>query len=525
MIWLASLSLVCAGVPAVLFLVNLRAYRPPSPAASSSKEIAVLIPARDEAEKIEMAVRAALGSDAAAVIVLDDGSGDETAEIVRQISLQDNRLRLLTGKPLSPGWCGKNFACAQLAAAATTPVLVFVDADVQLAPGSAPRLAVFLEESGAQLASGVPREVVITFSEQLLIPLIHFLLLGFLPLHRMRRTRHPAYGAGCGQLFVADAAAYRTVGGHGAIRDRIHEGLWLPKKFREHGLATDLFDATALATCRMYERNGEVWRGLAKNTHEGLGAPTVILPMTFLLLCGQVLPFLLLFAPVAPIVRAMAAAACGLVFLPRLFAASRFQQPWVSALLHPFAIVALLGIQWFGFVRFLLGWPAVWKGRAYPAPPPPSSCIVRQASPSAAETLRLVQQLWDELVGIYPELNAPSAPPPEVARERAGFVIAWIDGEAVGCGAFSPLSAEESEVAEIRRMYVEPRSRRRGVSRSILAELEREARECGYAIVRLETGIRQPNAIRLYENSGYRRIEPYGRYRGDALSVCFEKRL
>ena len=185
----------------------------------------------------------------------------------------------------------------------------------------------------------------------------------------MRRSHHPAYGAGCGQLFVADAAAYRESGGHGAIRDRIHEGLALPKKFREHGFATDLFDPTALATCRMYQRNSEVWRGLAKNTHEGLGAPRTIFPMTLILLCGQVVPFLLMIAAVSPRARMMAVTAGCFVFLPRLVAAWRFRQPWLVVILHPFAIAALLGVQWFGFVKFLFGRPAMWKGRAYPARP------------------------------------------------------------------------------------------------------------------------------------------------------------
>jgi GNAT superfamily N-acetyltransferase len=74
-------------------------------------------------------------------------------------------------------------------------------------------------------------------------------------------------------------------------------------------------------------------------------------------------------------------------------------------------------------------------------------------------------------------------------------------------------------------MYVEPRLRRRGISRAILAELERLAREYGYTTVRIETGLRQPNAIRLYETSGYQRIERFGRHRDDPLSVCFEKAL
>ncbi len=386
-----------------------------------------------------------------------------------------------------------------------------------------PRLAASLEQSGAQLASGVPREITITFSEQLLIPLIHFLLLGFLPLKRMRRSRHPAYGAGCGQLFVADAAAYRATGGHGAIRDRIHEGLALPKKFRAQGFRTDLFDATAVATCRMYRRNAGVWRGLAKNTHEGLGAPKLILPMTLLLSLGQVAPFVLVLAANSGAAQLLAGAAAGFALLPRLVALRRFHQPLAGALLHPLAIVALLSIQWFGLGRFLLGRPARWKGRAYTARP--LDCVVRRADAAAPETLRLVQRLWDELGNLYPELSAAPFLPNEIAGPRAGFVIAWLAGEPVGCGAWRPFSDAEPGVVEIKRMYVEPALRRRGIARAILNQLEKLAQADGYSTARLETGAKQPHAIRLYETSGYRRIEPFGRYRDDPLSVCYEKRL
>ncbi|MDQ3200051.1 MAG: GNAT family N-acetyltransferase [Verrucomicrobiota bacterium] len=523
MIWVAGLSLLCAAAPALLFLVNLRLYRPAPAAGRSTRRTSVLIPARDEEERIEQAVRAALQSGADEVLVLDDGSRDHTAEIVRRLAAEESRVRLLRGDPLPSGWCGKNFACAQLASAARKEILIFVDADVRLAPGSAPRLTAFLEKSGAQLASGVPREVTVTLSEQLLIPLIHFLLLGFLPLRRMRRSRHPAYGAGCGQLFVAEAEAYRTCGGHAAIRERIHEGLALPKKFREHGFTTDLFDATDSATCRMYQRDAEVWRGLAKNTHEGLGAPRVILPMTFLLLAGQVLPFFLLIAGGSGGVRWASVFACGFIFLPRLVAMRRFRHPWQGVILHPVAILGLLGIQWIGLLRFFLGRPAYWKGRAYPVRG--AKYVVRRAEPTAPEVLELVGKLWSELGALYPELNASVLQPHDPPTPGCGFVVAWLKNAPVGCGAFRPISEDESEIAEIRRMFVLPQLRRNGVARTILVEIERLARTSGYSLVRLETGLRQPGAIRLYESSGYRRIEPFGRYRDDPLSVCFEKSL
>jgi putative acetyltransferase len=154
-----------------------------------------------------------------------------------------------------------------------------------------------------------------------------------------------------------------------------------------------------------------------------------------------------------------------------------------------------------------------------------SACVVRPGELSAPETARLVRQLWEELGLLYPEVNGPAFTPNDIVGARTAFVVAWWEDEAVGCGAFHPISDDERNVAEIRRMYVEPRLRRRGISRAILGELERRARECGYTTIRLETGFRQPNAIRLYETSGYQRIEPFGRHRDDPLSVCFEKGL
>lgn len=137
-------------------------------------------------------------------------------------------------------------------------------------------------------------------------------------------------------------------------------GLALPKRFREAGFVTDLFDATPLATCRMYPSDRETWRGLSKDTHEGLGAPARILPGTLLLLGGQVLPFVLLCFGTRT-----ALAAALFAVLPRIIAARRFHQPSLGVLLHPIGVLALVGIQWLGLLRFLRGVPAQWKGRRY----------------------------------------------------------------------------------------------------------------------------------------------------------------
>jgi hypothetical protein len=367
----ASVSLALAAVPALLFLVNLFVYRktakmhgPVAPAVS------VLIPARNEEGSIGAAVEAALASRGVTleVVVLDDHSSDDTAAQVLAIARRDARVRLLAAPPLPPGWCGKQHACHVLAEAARHSRLCFLDADVRLAPDGLARLLAFQESSGADLVSGIPRQETGTLLERLVIPLIHFILLGFLPMIRMRRSAHPSYAAGCGQLFLARRDAYDRAGGHAGIRTTLHDGIKLPRAFRAAGRTTDLCDATDLAVCRMYRGAGELWRGLAKNAVEGLATPGMIGPATVVLLGGQVLPVGLLacgrWLDADALLPALAATllACG----PRLAGVVRFRQSLLGALLHPVGIVVLLAIQWHALGRSLAGRPATWKGRSYP---------------------------------------------------------------------------------------------------------------------------------------------------------------
>ena len=369
---LSLVAAVCALIPAVLFRRNLQVFGPP-PSPGGRPAVSVLIPARNEERSIEASVTAALRSEGVEleVVVLDDGSEDRTAEIVSGLAARDSRVRLAQAPPLPSGWCGKQHACAVLGRLARHPILVFVDADVRLAPDGLARSAAFLEESGAGLVSGFPRQETVTFLERLLIPLIHFVLLGFLPMRWMRRTLDPAFAAGCGQLFIARRDAYERMGGHEAIRASLHDGITLPRAFRRAGIATDLFDATGIATCRMYHSAAEVWRGLAKNATEGVAAPSKIVPITALLALGQVVPFVLIglaalgVVPLDVLWGAVPGALAA--WMPRWIAVRRFGQPADGAVLHPFAILAFLSLQWYALGRQLLGRPAGWKGRTYAA--------------------------------------------------------------------------------------------------------------------------------------------------------------
>ncbi len=378
--FIALAGLVAAAVPCGLFLWNVVLYRPAregdrvSRGASGQPGVSILIPARNEEANIREALECALASEGVdlEVLVLDDESEDRTAEIVAEMARTDSRLALHRSESLPPGWCGKQFACHSLARAAGKPLLLFVDADVRLSRDAALRLAAEMEAS-ADLISVVPHQVTGSWSEKLLIPLIHFVLLGYLPLWAMRRYRSTGFGAGCGQLFMARREAYFEAGGHEAIKATLHDGLRLPKAFREAGRVTDLVDATDIAECRLYHDAREVWNGLLKNATEGLGAPAAIVPMTALLLGGQVLPpALLIFAPVfglplsaLSVAMLGVATMCGL--LPRVISARRFRQPAVPVVFHPLAVAALELIQWVALARNLVSRGSSWKGRAYPS--------------------------------------------------------------------------------------------------------------------------------------------------------------
>jgi putative acetyltransferase len=153
---------------------------------------------------------------------------------------------------------------------------------------------------------------------------------------------------------------------------------------------------------------------------------------------------------------------------------------------------------------------------------PGPSLVIQTVSVRLPEAALLIARLTAELAARYHDDGVGNFRPEDVEAPRSGFLVARWDGQPVACGAFRPLT---DSLAEIKRMYVEPEFRGRGIGRRLLAALEEAARQAAYKTVRLETGTGQPEAIRLYEAAGYYRIDCYGYYRHDPRSVCFEKVL
>ena len=121
---------------------------------------------------------------------------------------------------------------------------------------------------------------------------------------------------------------------------------------------------------------------------------------------------------------------------------------------------------------------------------------------------------------LYPAESRHGYSVEKLLREGVAFFVARIEGQAAGCGG---VQIYGTEYAELKRMYVRPRWRHLGLGRQMLDRLAAHAREQGVALLRLETGIHQPEAIGLYEASGFRRRPPFGHCREDPLSLYYER--
>lgn len=370
---LAWAGLVLAAIPAFLTVNNLRIFRGPPPVPPGpSPRVSVLVPARNEEHAIGRLMADVLASEGVEIelVILDDASHDRTAEIITARAETDGRVRLVRGRPLAAGWCGKQHACWQLAHEAAFDVWVFLDVDVSLARDGLARGVAFLEERGAALVSGFPRQETSGWLDWLLLPLIHYVLVGYLPLARARQVNAPSLAAGCGQFFVTRRADYERAAGHEAIAASLHDGVKLPRAYRRVGLMTDIFDATEIASCQMYATSRDVWRGLSKNATEGVGSTATIVPFTVLLGGGSVLPVIVAgfglaegFAGWPRGGAGVALTAVALSYLPRVLDAVRFRQSLWSAAVHPMAVTVFLTIQWVALVRKMAGFQTSWRGR------------------------------------------------------------------------------------------------------------------------------------------------------------------
>ncbi len=266
-----SLALGILGITAVaniLFFPRLKATQP-----TARPKLSILIPARNEAAVIGQTVRALLAQTYTnfELLLLDDQSDDGTGQIARQAAGRDERFRLMSGAPLPSGWLGKNWACHQLSQAATGDYLLFADADVRWQPNALTALLALAQTEQADLLTVWPTQQTKTWAERLVVPLMSFAILCYLPILPVHFTDWPAFAAANGQCLLFRREAYKKIGGHTAVRQNVIEDVALAKTVKAHQLRLRLADGNRLVSCRMYQNWAEVQAGFAKNILAGHG--------------------------------------------------------------------------------------------------------------------------------------------------------------------------------------------------------------------------------------------------------------
>lgn len=151
-----------------------------------------------------------------------------------------------------------------------------------------------------------------------------------------------------------------------------------------------------------------------------------------------------------------------------------------------------------------------------------STISIGPESPLTPEVLALLAQSHALMESLYPAESNHMLDPADLAGPQARFFVARLDGAAVGCGGFVRAGAGE---AELKSMFVDPAARGLKLGRRLLQAIEAEAAADGVRLMRLETGVSQPEAIGLYRSAGYAEIGAFGAYRPDPLSLFMEKRL
>ncbi|MBX7259744.1 MAG: glycosyltransferase, partial [Candidatus Hydrogenedentes bacterium] len=341
------------------------------PQAISDEEpsIAILIPARNEELNIGTCLEAAIqqGPCVGEIIVYNDHSIDATGAIVEQYRARDARVRLATPADLPPDWFGKPFACWRLAKEARMPWLLFLDADTEIQPGAAAGLLHEAVRRNATLLSAWPFLVTKGFWEQLLMPMLNFLIISSFPAPLSLKMKYPSLGVAHGACILANREAYFRVGGHEAVKNEILEDLTLARTWRKRGEWGICLDGKDVVHVRMYTSLGEIWRGFQKNFYAGFPSSFNFWGFVVSHVACFILPFV-----AAPIwlqtgtpYAWMAVGSVLAALATRLALSLRFRHPVWSILFHPFgeAFLVMLGVySWWLCVS---GKGVSWKGRAY----------------------------------------------------------------------------------------------------------------------------------------------------------------
>ena len=356
-------------------ILNLRSLKIPrgdSKIPEPAPLVSILVPARDEEENIESCLESLRKQDYPnfEVLVLDDNSVDNTANIVEQMSAKDSHLQLLRGEPLPEDWAGKPFACYQLARKARGSWLLFVDADTTHAPYMLRSVLALALKLKISMLSGFPRQLASSLPQKVAIPVLYFVILSWFPLWWLHRSRQPKPSLAIGQFLFFPREEYWRIGGHRAVKSRILEDVWLGVEVNRHGGRHIAVDLSPVVSCNMYRSVGVMWDGFVRWIYSVMAiSPVALVGLLLAAYVFYLAPFYWLwkgFVADAPTIwREVVIFQVATILFMRGLIDNRFKEPAVSAWLHPIGFSFLFLSALYAGGRRLVGAGVRWKERLY----------------------------------------------------------------------------------------------------------------------------------------------------------------
>ncbi len=334
--------------------------------------ISILIPARNEEDNIKRCINSLLKQDYnnLEILVLDDGSIDRTAEIVNKLIKKDPRIRLYYGKPLARGWLGKSYACQQLAGYAKGQYLLFVDADTLHFPTSISSAIACLLKYKVDALSVFAKQIMVTFPERMVIPFGNFLIMGFMPLALIRRSRKALFCTAIGQFMLFKKDIYKAIGGHESVKGEILEDVIISKQVKRCGYKFMIFDGRSNLYCRMYHNFSEVVSGYSKVLFSSFDYSVMMMSTAIVVIAAiYLMPFVML--PLS-IIFDWQQAYINMIFLQMIFIlvtriilSVRYRMKAVDILLYPLSVIYLLSMAVNSVLQYKFNIGVCWKGRTY----------------------------------------------------------------------------------------------------------------------------------------------------------------
>jgi len=347
-----QIYLLLSGLALALTLLNALTIKVvKNNTATVTNSVSILIPMRNEEENVIECINSVESQSGLIdfeVLVLDDHSEDKTKELLANFP----NIRTIAGKNLPDDWLGKLWACHQLADSSTGEYLVFIDADVRLSNNA---IASAISKMGKwDFISPYPKQMATGFVQRVFQPLLQWSWLASVPLLISQKLRIKSMAVANGQFLIIKRDAYFKSGGHQSVKSEVIDDIMLARQLLTTGFSGGVADASQVAICQMYKTAGQLVNGYQKSLWKAFGS-----------IFGTCVAILILFiSGVAPFISAIFGSnigliSFGLIVLSRVISSVRTGTIPNTALLHPLAIVFLIGLiiySWIGKLTNTLTW-------------------------------------------------------------------------------------------------------------------------------------------------------------------------